>query len=254
MQRILVIPDTQVRPGVDTTHMDWLAQAILEYRPDTVVHLGDHFDLPSLSTHDAPGSKEAEGRRVKPDIDAGNEAWLRFWTPVDKRIKRLIAGHRKRWQPQCHFLMGNHENRLTRAIFRDPKWEGLLSMDALKTPGFQRHDFLKIVTLSGVSFCHYFPHPYSGKPIGGTITNRLAAVGNSFCQGHVQGFSYASKQYPDHVKHGLVCGSFYLHDEHYRPADVQSTEWRGIVILNAVQNGDFDVLPLRMEYLRRKYG
>jgi len=122
LRRHLIIPDTQVRPGCDTTHFDWLAQCILEYRPDVVVHLGDHWDLPSLSTHDAPGSKEAEGRRVKPDIDAGNEAWLRFWKPVDARIRKTHAGHKKRWKPELHFLFGNHENRLTRAIFRDPKW------------------------------------------------------------------------------------------------------------------------------------
>lgn len=73
--RHLIIPDTQIKPGVDTTHIDWAARAIVEYRPDTVVVIGDWWDLPSLSTHDAPGSKEAEGRRVKPDIDAGNDAF-----------------------------------------------------------------------------------------------------------------------------------------------------------------------------------
>lgn len=257
MRRHLIIPDTQVRPGCDTVHFDWLARCILEYRPDVIVHLGDHWDLPSLSTHDAPGSKEAEGRRVKPDIDAGNEAWLRFWTPVEQRIKKTHAGHKKRWKPECHFLFGNHENRLTRAIFRDPKWEGLLSLDCLKTPGFQRHDFLKILRVDGIRYCHYFANPFSGKAIGGTIQNRLSKINGTFCQGHQQGRLYGSVQYPDHVAHGLVVGSFYLHDEHYRPADVQASEWRGVVVLNEVRDhhgcADFDPMFLSMDYLRRKY-
>lgn len=253
-RRHLIIPDTQIRAGSDMTHMDWAARAILDYMPDVIVHLGDHFDMPSLSTHDAPGSKEAEGRRVKPDIDAGNEAFARLVAPIQKEIARRVRRKIKGWNPECHFLFGNHEQRLQRAIFRDPKWEGLLTSESLQTPGFQRHEFLKIVELDGIKYCHYFPNPFSGKPIGGTVINRLGHIGGSFVQGHQQGFMYASKQYPDHVKHGLVCGRFYLGHESYRPADVQNTEWNGIVVLNAVQNGDYDLMPLRVDYLRRKYG
>lgn len=254
MRRYLIVPDAQIRPGSDTTHVDWAAQAILDYKPDVIVIMGDWWDLPSLSTHEAPGSREAEGRRVKPDIDAGNEAFERLVAPLNAEITRLRQGKRKLWQPQCHFLFGNHEDRLSRAIFRDPKWEGLLSLDALKTPGFQRHAFLKIVELDGIKFSHYFPNPFSGRPIGGTIVNRLSHIGSSFVQGHQQGFMYASKQYPDHIKHGIVCGRFYLTPEHYRPQDVQMSEWNGILVLNQVDAGDFDLMPLRMSYLQRKYG
>jgi hypothetical protein len=173
------------------------------------VIIGDWWDLPSLSLHDAPGSKEAEGRRVKPDIDAGNEAFERFYAPIKKERDRLVRNKDKQWNPRCEFLMGNHENRLTRAIFREPKWEGILTMDALKTPGFNRNEFLKIVEIDGIRYCHYFQNPFSGRPIGGTIPNRLNHIGGSFVQGHQQGFLYGSKQYPDHVAHGLVAGRFY---------------------------------------------
>jgi hypothetical protein len=44
-----------------------------------------------------------------------------------------------------------------------------------------------------------------------------------------------------------------LHDEDYR--GLQSNgEWRGIVVLNEVHNGGYDIMPLSMDYLRRKYG
>jgi hypothetical protein len=47
-RRVAVIPDTQVRPGVQLDHLDWAAEALLYYRPDVVVHLGDHWDMGSL--------------------------------------------------------------------------------------------------------------------------------------------------------------------------------------------------------------
>ena len=253
MRRWLVIPDCQVKPGVDTTHITWAARAILEYRPDVIICIGDFWDLPSLSTHDAPGSKEAEGRRVLTDIEVGNSAFEDLVTPLQMEQLRLGAGKRKNYTPECHFLFGNHEDRLTRAIFRDPKWEGIISLDSLKTPGFTRHPFLKIVTIDGIKVSHYFPNPLSGRPIGGTITNRLGHIGGSFIQGHQQGFLYGSKQYPDHVAHGLVCGRFYSHAESYRPPDVQMAEWNGIVVLNEVQNGNYDLMPLSFNYLRNKF-
>lgn len=251
--RHIWIPDTQVKPGVDTVFLDWVAGAILKYRPDVVVHLGDHYDLPSLSTHNEPGSKEAEGQRVKSDLDAGAEAMERLCEPLRKEMARLAKNRRKRWQPGFHFLVGNHETRLSRAIFRDPKWEGVLSMDSLHMGLFRRHDFLNIVEIDGIAFSHYFPSPHSGRPIGGTIVSRLNNIGQSFVQGHVQGFLYSNKPYPGHVKHGLVAGSCYLHNEEYRPRDVQNSEWRGIILANEVQRGTYDICPLSMDYLRREF-
>jgi hypothetical protein len=117
----------------------------------------------------------------------------------------------KKWKPECHFLFGNHEHRLIPRDLSRSQVGRILTLDSLKTPGFKRHPFLKIVTIDGIAYCHYFPQPFSGKPIGGTIVNRLNNIGKSFTQGHQQGFMYASKQYPDHVKHGLVAGRFYQH-------------------------------------------
>ena len=256
--RHLIIPDCQIKPGDDTTHLDWAGRAIVEYRPDVIVCIGDFWDMPSLSMHDAAGSKEAEGRRVHADIEAGNEAFARLIAPMQQEIRRRVLTRRKRWYPDAHFLMGNHEDRITRAIYNDPKWDGILGLQALKIPYFHRHAFLKIVELTGIKYCHYFPNPFSGRPIGGTIVSRLNNIGASFVQGHQQGFLYASKQYPDHVKHGLVCGRFYIRNETYRTEDVQVSEWNGIVVLNEVQvqggAGKYDLMPLSMDYLRRKFG
>lgn len=252
-RRHLLIPDCQIKPGVDISHIDWAAQAIVDYLPDVVVVIGDWWDMGSLNSHAAAGSAELEGSRIVADIASGNEAFERLVAPMQSEQLRRIRRKLKRYEPELHFLFGNHEHRITRVTTLDPKWDGLLTLDALKTPGFERHQFLKIVEIDGIKYCHYFPNPHSGKPIGGTIINRLGHIGSSFVQGHQQGFMYATKQYPDHVKHGLVAGRYYSHHEGYRPTDVQSCEWNGIVVLNQVSNGDYDLMPLRYAYLQSKY-
>jgi hypothetical protein len=35
---------------------------------------------------------------------------------------------------------------------------------------------------------------------------------------------------------------------------VQRSEWSGIVVLNEVRSGNYDLMPLSMDYLRRKFG
>ncbi len=253
-RRYFLIPDTQVRPGVDTSYIEWLAHAIVEYRPDVIVHLGDHFDMPSLSKHETPGSLVLEGARVLEDIEAGNDAFARLVAPMEKEQARVAANKKKQWNPEKHFLFGNHCHRITRAVSADPKWQGVLTLDMLKTPGFTRHPLLEIVELDSIWFSHYFSNTQSGRPISGSIDNRLNRIGHSFVQGHAQGFLYGVRQFPGSVaRHGLVAGSCYLHDEHYR--DAQSNgEWRGAIVLNEVRNGTYDIMPLSVAYLRRKYG
>lgn len=253
-RRHMIIPDTQLRPGVPSEHIDWAAQAIVDYRPDVIAVIGDWWDMPSLSKHELAGSIHTEGNRIRADIDVGNEAFERLVKPLHAEQNRLASGKRKLYTPQKHFFFGNHENRITRAIGEQPKFADVLSLDDLNTQGFQRHPFLEIVEIDGIAYSHYFSNTHSGRAIGGSVDNRLNKIGKSFIQGHEQGLLYGIKQFPGElVRHGLVAGSFYLHDEHYR--DAQSNgEWRGIVVLNQVDNGQYDVMPLSMKYLRSRYG
>lgn len=255
MRRHMIIPDTQIRPGVPLDHIKWASEAIVDYMPDVLVVIGDWWDMPSCSKHNVPGSIQAEGTRVLEDIQSGNEAFRTLVTPMEKEQERRRRGHRPRWEPQKEFTFGNHEFRVDRTVNETPKLQGVLSRDAMETPGFNRNEFLQIVEIDGIWYSHYFSNTLSGRPVGGTIPNRLNKIGHSFVQGHQQGFLYGCQQYPGKlVRHGLVAGSFYLHDEEYR--DVQSNgEWRGIVVLNEVRgDGAYDIMPLSMDYLRRKYG
>lgn len=243
-RRHLFIPDTQIRPGVPTQHIDWAARAIVDYRPDVIVVAGDWWDMPSCSTHSEPGSLEKEGARVKADIDVGNEAFARLVAPM-----RKLRGYR----PRCEFLFGNHEHRFDRLIEANPKLQGALSRDQMLTPGFNRNEFLEIVEIDGIWYSHYFANVHSGRPIGGNVDNRLNKIGNSFVAGHEQGLLYGCRQFPGaRRRHGLVAGSFYQHTENYRGAQGRD-EWRGIVVLNEVHDGDYCVMPLTLDYLKRKY-
>ena len=49
-KRILVIGDTQCKPEEDLSYMSAIGKYIVDKRPDVVVHIGDHFDFPSLSS------------------------------------------------------------------------------------------------------------------------------------------------------------------------------------------------------------
>lgn len=252
-RRHFIIPDTQVRPGVPLDHLRWIAEAIVEYKPDVVAHIGDHFDMPSLSLHEGPGSLKMEGARYEDDVATGNEAFATLCAPMEAEQARLIRRKQKRWEPRKLFLFGNHENRIHRAINAAPKFAGTIGDHHLNTRDFERHPFLERVWQDGVLYSHYFQSSHSAHAIGGTIDNRLNKIGASFVQGHEQGFRYGTRiQASGATWHGLVAGSCYLHDEDYRGAQGQG-HWRGVVVLNEVRDGDFCVMPLTLDYLCRKY-
>lgn len=252
-RRHFLIPDAQVRPGVPTDHIDWIAQAIVDYLPDTVVNIGDWWDMPSLSMHDGVGSAKMEGARYEDDVAVGNEAYARLCAPMEAEQARRANGHRARWTPRKVFCFGNHENRINRAVNNAPKWAGTIGEHHLITRDWERHPFLGRVWQDGLLYSHFFQSSHSSHAIGGTIDNRLNKIGASFVQGHEQGFRYGTRiQASGATWHGLVAGSAYLHDEDYRGNQGQG-HWRGVVVLNEVHDGDYCLMPLTLDYLCRKY-
>ena len=59
----LIIPDTQVKPGHPIDHLRWAGQYAVDKKPDGIIHIGDHFDMPSLSSWDV-GKKSFAGIHV----------------------------------------------------------------------------------------------------------------------------------------------------------------------------------------------
>ena len=125
--RILVIPDAQVKQGVPLEHLSWAGQAITDYRPDVVVNLGDFADMPSLSSHDIKGSKYFEGLRYKSDIDVAKEAMKKLLKPLKDLQARQKKNKEKVYKPRMVLTLGNHENRIDRAVNNNPTLEGLIS-------------------------------------------------------------------------------------------------------------------------------
>src|SRR4051812_15399332 len=56
----IIIPDVQVRPGVNTDHLEHIGHYIAEKKPDELICIGDFADFPSLSSFDK-GTLKGEG-------------------------------------------------------------------------------------------------------------------------------------------------------------------------------------------------
>jgi len=251
--RHLVIPDTQVKPGSTTEHLKWAGMYAAEKKPDVIIHLGDHWDMPSLSTYDV-GKKCFEGRRYNDDIIAGKNAMDDFLLPIEQERSRLRRNKKPMWNPRMVFLLGNHENRIMRAINDDSKLDGLISFDDLwlKQDGWEVHPFLEIVIIDGVAYSHYFCSGVMGRPVS-SARLMLTKKHMSCVMGHVQDRDIAFATRADGKRMtGIFGGIFYQHDEEYLNPQTNRS-WRGIWMLNEVNDGQFDEMPISLEFLRRKY-
>jgi len=250
--RHLVIPDTQVKPGVSVAHLGWAGRYAAEKRPEVLIHLGDWYDLPSLSSYDltdAPG--EYHQRRYELDLLAGDVS-------VDLLEHGLARS--ARYRPRKVYLLGNHEHRYTRLIGADPRLSG-----ALRAPwahaqarGWEVVPFLQPEVIDGVSYAHFFPRGPNGN-----ITNSRMGAPSAKAQvqremmscvaGHTQGLDSYIQNTARGMMRGLRAGSFYAHEETYLTPQ-GTVYWRGILLLTEVSGGSFNVCEVSLEYLRRKYG
>lgn len=243
----LYIPDPQVKKGVPINHAHWIAQYAIDKHVDVVVLGGDVYDLPSLSSYDKRGSKKVEGRRLLDDLDAGDrflEILAETWT-------------KRRFKPALHVTLGNHENRLARAIDENPQQlEGIVRDFAFERFGWTVHPFLKPVEIDGVRYAHFFPNSSSGAV---TQTKRgapsaRAQVQRQLCSataGHQQGLDVAIVPTASGLRRGLIAGSCYLHDEDYMGP--LNNYWRGVILKHAVEGGDYALCEVPLAFLETKY-
>lgn len=247
----LVIPDCQVKQGVPLEHLSWLGQYILKIRPDVIVCIGDFADMPSLCSYDE-GKKAFEGRRYKSDIAAAQKGMDLLLSP----LHALWAKHKKKtYTPRLVLTLGNHEDRITRAIEAEPKLEGVLSLKDLRYEewGWEVVPYLQPITIDGIVYNHYFPTGQMGHPCS-TARSILNKYHVSCFAGHQQGrdIAYARRGYDETIT-AIICGSFYQHEEEYL-TPCTNRHWRGVYVLHEVQNGSFDEMPVSLNYLKRKYG
>lgn len=252
--RHFVVPDTQVKPGESTDHLEWAGHYAVDMKPDVIVMIGDWWDFPSLSSYDV-GKKSFEGRCYLDDINAGNAAMDRFMEPIHKEVKRLRKNKKRTWNPRLIFTTGNHEYRIDRAIESDRKLEGLISLQDtnLEDHGWEVYPFLEVVVVDGVAYSHYFTSGVMGRPCS-SARLMLTKKHMSCVMGHVQDREIAYAKRADGKRMtGLFSGLFCPHDELYLNPQTNES-WKGIWVLHEVQDGQFDEMPVSIDYLEQKYG
>jgi hypothetical protein len=248
-----VIPDCQIRPGDDFEFLTKIGEYIVDKQPEKIICLGDFADMASLSSYDV-GKKAFEGRRYINDINATNDAMGALLKPLEEYNANARKSKHKQYSPQMTMCLGNHENRINRAINDDPKLEGVLSIDHLNYAayGWDVHKFLDVVIIDGIAYSHYFVSGLLGRP----ATTAAAQLNKAHCAcvaGHQQGLQIATgKSAKGHLITSIIAGSCYEHDEEYMGPQ-GNNHWRGALMLNDVQpTGEFDVMPLSLKYLKNR--
>lgn len=227
---LLIIGDPHAHPDYDNDRFEALGKFIAREKPDHVVCIGDMADMPSLSSYDR-GTKGFEGRRYRKDIAAAIDAQERLFKPIRKV---------RNYRPKLYMTVGNHEDRITRAINAQPELEGTIGLKDLKYKefGWSVTPFKRCLTIKGISFSHYFTSGVGGRPISSVHLGH-AMVTKLHCstvQGHSHLFNHAEQTRPDGQKlFGLSAGC-YSHPDYTETwcADTEYQWWRGVIMLEGL--------------------
>lgn len=247
MKSTVVIPDTQIRHGVQTWHLPLIGRYIADHQPDSVVMLGDWFDHMAISKY--PDGKI--GRLYQRDVDAGVRAMEQLLDTIQRRAK----GYKGRFI----FTTGNHDYRLQRYIAEHPELAGALHdpMDTLADMGWRVIPFLEVVMDHGVAYSHYFPRSAKGTVMQGSrgapdARAQLLREMRSCTGGHQQGFSYYEHPTGNRVIQSMIAGSCYVHDEKYLTPQGQ-VYFQGIIHKVFTSPGVYDFKRVSLQQLRRMY-
>jgi hypothetical protein len=233
---------------VDVSHLEWIGNYIAEKKPDVIVQIGDFADMHSLSSYDK-GKLAGEGARYEEDLESARSAMGLLLGPVKREIRRT----RGRWSPSMVLTLGNHEDRITRAIESEPHLAGKLSLADLPYQGWKVVPFLKPITIDGICYAHYFISGSYGRP----VTSARALVKKlhmSATMGHTQLCDvYLGDTRADGKSiTGLFTGVAYTHDEPYLTPQGNYYR-RQIVVKHEVRDGEYDLLFVSLDYLKRRY-
>ena len=252
MTKILVIPDSQVKPGVDTDYLTAIGEYIVAKKPDIIVHLGDFADMESLSSYDK-GKRSYEGRRYKADIKCAHESMEKLLQPLRDYNLKKAQWKEKLYRPEMILLLGNHEDRINRTINDEPLLDGTISTDDLNYAhyGWQVIPFLEVKVIEGIAFSHYFSTGLMGRPAG-SAQAMLNKKHMSCIAGHQQGRQTATGYRADGKQiTAIIAGSCYDHEEAYLKQ--ANAHWHGLLMLHNVNDGEFDEMFVPLHYLKSRY-
>lgn len=249
----MVIPDCQVKPGISTDYLVNVGRYAVEKKPDTIIMLGDFADMASLSSYDI-GKKSFEGRRYRDDIHAAHKAMEALLSPIEEYNDRAKKNKEKQYRPKKILTLGNHEDRISRAVENDPKLDGTIGLDDLRYEsfGWEVHPFLEVVLVDGIAYSHYFTTGVMGRPAL-SARNLVMKKHMSCVMGHVQKHEIFSEYRADgKLITGLFAGSCYEHDEDYLGAQ-GNHYFRGIHMLYEVDDGEFYTHSITLDYLKKRF-
>lgn len=248
----VVIPDPHSHPEFNNHRAEWAGGLIRDIQPDVVVVLGDTADMPSLCSYDR-GTKSFHGRTYKADIDAHADFQERLWHKVRAAKKRL---------PRRVTLIGNHEQRIHRAIQVQPELEGVISYGDLDlhrwytdvvhydgaTPGS--------IEIDGVTYGHYLVSGVAGRPLSGEhhAYSLLTKHYSSATVGHSHLFDYCVRTRADKDKlMGLVAGCYVDYTASFAGA-AQGLWSAGIAVKTFIAPGSYDLQWISIDRLKKEYG
>jgi hypothetical protein len=251
--KILFIPDTQARPGDDFDFLRCIGEYILDKRPDVIVHAGDFADMESCSSWDK-GKLAFEGRRYRKDIEAAHDAMEALLGPM--REYNLMRRRNKKsiYRPRMVLTLGNHEDRISRAVSENAMLDGTIGISDLKYEfyGWEVVPFLEVEIIEGIAFSHYFTTGAMGRPAG-SAQAQLTKKMMSTVAGHQQGLSTASAYRADGKRMtSIIAGSAYCHTENYLTPQ-GNRHWMGIIMLHNCKDGEFDPMYVPLHYIKSKY-
>jgi hypothetical protein len=252
--KILFLPDSQCKPSDDFAFLAAIGKYIVDKKPDVIVHAGDFADMSSLSSYDK-GKKSFEGRRYRADIEAAHDGMRALLGPMKEYNEQRERNRKGLYRPRMVLTMGNHEERILRAINNEPMLDGTIGYHDLnyESYGWEVYPFLEVVVIEGVAFSHYFTTGAMGRPATSAAA-MLTKKHMSCLAGHQQGRQSASAVRADGVQMtAIIAGSCYEHEEEYLGPQ-GNKHWHGVVMLHNVADGSFDECFVPLHYLRAKYG
>jgi hypothetical protein len=256
----LLIPDSHASPNENLRRYEWLGNLIMEEMPDVIIDIGDWWDMGSLCTHDV-GTKSAEGRRYKADVEAGHAADKLAFGPIVKYNNTRSRAKKKHYSPRIIRTLGNHEQRIVRySEKQDPKLIGTVGLTdiapRLTDLNFTVSPFLAPSIVDGVAYCHYFVSGTMGRPIGSAHL-LIQKHFMSCTQGHQHTRDWAEGVRADGIRvQGLICGSYHDPDHNSTYADQQSEGrwWNGLYVKRDVFQGQYDKEEISVDAMRKRYG
>lgn len=174
--------------------------------------------------------------------------------PIESLQDSQKRNKKKVYSPRMIMTLGNHENRINRAVDNDPKIEGLISVKDLGYEGFgwEVYPFLDVVVIDDIAYSHYFPTGIAGRPAT-TANAQLSKKHMSCVAGHQQGLQIATAHRADGRRlTSIIAGSCYEHNEDYLGPQ-GNKHWRGCLMFHEVNDGQFDLMPVSLDFLNKRY-